>query len=138
MTILPWTKWTNMLKNSIKIYCTYFSGRRSHCISLPGTLNGHWVITSTSCGGVISPWRAIINSCSWILTIQKSRILRNFTKKLVLQRGLQKYKLRVIIPTFVWSINVSFNRRAKLYIPRTLNIDLILWHSQLIGYAVKC
>ena len=69
MTILPWTKWTNMLKNPIKIYCTYFSGRRSHCISLPGTLNGHWVITSTSCGGVISPWRAIINSCSWILKL---------------------------------------------------------------------
>ena len=26
---------------------------------------------------------------------------------------------------------------SKLYIPSTLNIDLILWHSQLIVYAVK-
>ena len=26
----------------------------------------------------------------------------------------------------------------KLYIPSTLNIDLILWHSQLIVCAVKC
>jgi hypothetical protein len=27
---------------------------------------------------------------------------------------------------------------SKLYIPSTLNIDLILWHTQLIVYAVKC
>ena len=27
---------------------------------------------------------------------------------------------------------------TKLYIPSTLNIDLILWHTQLIVYAVKC
>ena len=27
---------------------------------------------------------------------------------------------------------------AKSYIPRTLNIDLILWHTQLIVCAVKC
>ena len=27
---------------------------------------------------------------------------------------------------------------AKLYIPSTLNIDLILWHTQLIVCAVKC
>ena len=26
----------------------------------------------------------------------------------------------------------------KLYIPSTLKIDLILWHTQLIVYAVKC
>ena len=27
---------------------------------------------------------------------------------------------------------------SKLYIPSTLNIDLILWHTQLIVCAVKC
>ena len=34
-----------------------------------------------------------------------------------------------------WIINEI---QAKLYIPSTLNIDLILWHTQLIVYAVKC
>ena len=28
--------------------------------------------------------------------------------------------------------------KSKLYIPSTLNIDLILWHTQLIVCAVKC
>ena len=28
--------------------------------------------------------------------------------------------------------------KAKLYIPSTLNIDLILWHTQLIVFTVKC
>ena len=28
--------------------------------------------------------------------------------------------------------------KAKLYIPSTPNIDLILWHAQLIVCAVKC
>ena len=28
--------------------------------------------------------------------------------------------------------------KLKLYIPSTLNIDLILWHTQLIVCAVKC
>ena len=27
---------------------------------------------------------------------------------------------------------------SKLYIPSTLNIDLILWHRKFIVYAVKC
>ena len=27
---------------------------------------------------------------------------------------------------------------SKLYIPSTLNVDLILWHTQLIVYAIKC
>ena len=31
-----------------------------------------------------------------------------------------------------------FTDWPKLYIPSTLNIDLILWHTQLIVYAVKC
>ena len=31
-----------------------------------------------------------------------------------------------------------FERSPKLYNPSTLNIDLILWHTQLIVYAVKC
>ena len=30
-----------------------------------------------------------------------------------------------------------FGTRAKLYIPSTLNIDLILWHTQSIVCAVK-
>ena len=28
--------------------------------------------------------------------------------------------------------------RAKLYIPSTLNIDLILWHTQSIVCAIEC
>ena len=32
----------------------------------------------------------------------------------------------------------SLKLRAKLYTPSTLNIDLILWHTQLIVCAVKC
>ena len=32
----------------------------------------------------------------------------------------------------------SFYLYPKLYIPSTLNIDLILWHTQLIVCAVKC
>ena len=32
----------------------------------------------------------------------------------------------------------SFMNRAKLYIPSTLNIDIILWHPQLIMDAMKC
>ena len=28
--------------------------------------------------------------------------------------------------------------KSKIYIPSTLNIDFILWHTQLIVYAVKC
>jgi hypothetical protein len=35
----------------------------------------------------------------------------------------------------VLKIKMSY---AKLYIPSTLNIDLILWHTQLIVCAVKC
>ena len=31
-----------------------------------------------------------------------------------------------------------FIQRPKLYIPSTLNIDFILWHTQLIVCAVKC
>ena len=31
-----------------------------------------------------------------------------------------------------------FQSKPKLYIPSTLNIDLILWHTQLIVCAVKC
>ena len=31
-----------------------------------------------------------------------------------------------------------FGAVPKLYIPSTLNIDLILWHTQLIVCAVKC
>ena len=31
-----------------------------------------------------------------------------------------------------------FNSHPKLYIPSTLNIDLILWHTQLIVCAVEC
>ena len=34
------------------------------------------------------------------------------------------------------SIAISTNEQS--YIPSTLNIDLILWHTQLIVYAVKC
>ena len=32
----------------------------------------------------------------------------------------------------------NFAYRTKLYIPSTLNIDLIMWHTQLIVYAEKC
>ena len=31
-----------------------------------------------------------------------------------------------------------FTSPPKLYIPSTLNIDLILWHPQLIADAIKC
>ena len=31
-----------------------------------------------------------------------------------------------------------FTTEAKLYIPSTLNIDFILWHTQLIVCAVEC
>ena len=37
-----------------------------------------------------------------------------------------------------FSVLSSFDLGAKLYIPSTLNIDLILWHTQLIVCAVKC
>ena len=50
--------------------------------------------------------------------------------------------------TFLKSFGFSFKtegyyfiqnwRKSKLYIPSTLNIDLILWHTQLIVCAVKC
>ena len=32
----------------------------------------------------------------------------------------------------------KFRLKPKSYIPSTLNIDLILWHTQLIVCAVKC
>ena len=35
-------------------------------------------------------------------------------------------------------INVSLILIPKLYITSTLNIDLILWHTQLIVCVVKC
>ena len=43
-----------------------------------------------------------------------------------------------------WYINFFYKTKlilipqAKLYIPSTLNINLILWHTQLIVCAVKC
>ena len=39
-----------------------------------------------------------------------------------------------LLTPFLKNVVVS----AKLYIPSTLNIDLILWHTQLIVCAVKC
>ena len=35
-------------------------------------------------------------------------------------------------------LGAAFELPVKLYIPSTLNIDLILWHPQLIVDAVKC
>ena len=35
-------------------------------------------------------------------------------------------------------LRIGLMGRSKLYIPSTLNIDLILWHTQLIVCAVKC
>ena len=32
----------------------------------------------------------------------------------------------------------ALSKQPKLYISSTLNIDLILWHTQLIVCAVKC
>ena len=35
-------------------------------------------------------------------------------------------------------MKVQLRVGPKLHIPGTLKIDLILWHTQLIVYAVKC
>ena len=32
----------------------------------------------------------------------------------------------------------TFTQDVKLYIPSTLNIDLILWHTELVVSAVRC
>ena len=37
-----------------------------------------------------------------------------------------------------WVSNSAFMCQPKLYITSTLNIDLILWHTQLIVCAIKC
>ena len=39
--------------------------------------------------------------------------------------------------TFSYQMSFQFNKGAELYIPSTLNIDLILWHTQLIVSAVN-
>ena len=52
---------------------------------------------------------------------------------------------RLLLPSFAHPIYLYlvgllliFRLLPKLYIPSTLNIDLILWHRQLIACAVKC
>ena len=37
-----------------------------------------------------------------------------------------------------YNVLLALVLHTKLYIPSTLNIDLILWHTQLIVYAVTC
>ena len=41
-------------------------------------------------------------------------------------------------PKIIDEIQTKVNIMAKLYIPSTLNIDFILWHTQLIVYVLKC
>ena len=36
------------------------------------------------------------------------------------------------------NVALLLSETSKLYIPYTLNIDLIVWHTQLIVCAVKC
>ena len=45
-----------------------------------------------------------------------------------------------LLPLCLHSVGIPKIRlvKPKLYIPSTLNIDLILWHTQLIVCAVKC
>ena len=52
-------------------------------------------------------------------------------KKIHLSLCLSSLKVRS--PFKIW-----ISGCAQLYIPSTLNIDLILWHTQLIVCAVKC
>ena len=44
--------------------------------------------------------------------------------------------LLIVGNTILLMLKVSL--QSKLYIPSALNIDLILWHTQLIVCAVKC
>ena len=67
--------------------------------------------------------------CTFCSSIEK---WLGFCKKC--QLGSEKMSSRIEKSAYVnlvWS-------DPKLCIPSTLNIDLILWHSQLIVHAVKC
>ena len=43
-----------------------------------------------------------------------------------------------LVPICIGTIHFKTMPTSKLYIPSTLNIGLILWHTQLIVCAVKC
>ena len=55
------------------------------------------------------------------------------TMLVVVRIGAQCRQCRIVLES-----SQTFGRSPKLYIPSTLNIDLILWHTQLIVCAVKC
>ena len=42
------------------------------------------------------------------------------------------------LPKVEFLQDLNFRFGTKFYIPSTLNIDLILWHPQLIVDAIKC
>ena len=46
----------------------------------------------------------------------------------------ERYK-SLVAPFHFRRLSYRLNYRAKLYIPSTLNIDLILWHTELIVWA---
>ena len=54
------------------------------------------------------------------------------TMLVVVRIGAQCRQCRIVLES-----SQTFGRSPKLYIPSTLNIDLILWHTQLIVCAVK-
>ena len=69
----------------------------------------------------------------------------NVTKHIALiSRRQQPTYLGLYMSTLVYHTYTKlsnfprFRRHPKLYIPSTLNIDLILWHTQLIVCALKC
>ena len=56
------------------------------------------------------------------------------------QKGFLDYEIatKLVNKSFVENgPSFNLNLDAKLYIPSTLNIDLTLWHTQLIVCAVK-
>ena len=82
-------------------------------------------------------WTPIM--CDWTANFQQI-ILKHSGKKYFLNWHQECYTLRIEQDQVV--VNKIFRQcrrgRAKLYIPSALNIDLILWHTQLIVCAVKC
>ena len=71
----------------------------------------------------------------WFMILQIFRPAQLSTEK---KRHLEFLRFIFVDIDINVRFSLLFNNGPKLYIPSTLNIDLILWHTQLNVCAVKC
>ena len=88
------------------------------------------------------------------LVVESGEFIKHFISLYPLQSSPLAYNCKWNTFLFIWIPTVSscsqlffsfgrpghifFAQSPKLYIPSTLNIELILWHTQLIVCAIKC